>query len=218
MTGRARVSRSRRSRGVCSCIASLAAPPRRLGLTFADLNGRQSHRANGGRASRQIVGTFDYRDETGALLYQVVRYEPKDFRQRRPDGQGGWRAHLGDVRRVLYRLTDLPECKTVLYLEGERHVDAAWALGVPATTHAGGTGGFASYASGYVAQLRALGVQTLVVCPDHDAPGEKLMHQVAAAAQVGDLVVRWLALPDVGEKGISSIGWPPGMAPPISRS
>jgi hypothetical protein len=30
----------------------------------------------------EIVAEYDYRDETGDLLFQVVRFEPKDFRQR----------------------------------------------------------------------------------------------------------------------------------------
>ena len=38
----------------------------------------------------KIVAVYDYRDADGTLLYQVVRYEPKTFRQRRPDGNGGW--------------------------------------------------------------------------------------------------------------------------------
>ncbi|MBA7632893.1 hypothetical protein ES703_40449 [subsurface metagenome] len=54
-----------------------------------------------------IVATYDYRDESGELLYQVVRYEPKDFRQRRPDGKGGWIWNLNNTRRVLYRLQEL---------------------------------------------------------------------------------------------------------------
>lgn len=35
---------------------------------------------------RKIVTEYNYHDEKGNLLYQVVRFEPKDFRQRRPDG------------------------------------------------------------------------------------------------------------------------------------
>ena len=35
----------------------------------------------------QIVATYNYTDENGTLLFQCVRYEPKDFRQRQPDGQ-----------------------------------------------------------------------------------------------------------------------------------
>jgi hypothetical protein len=38
----------------------------------------------------EIMAEYDYCDEAGKLLYQVVRYWPKDFRQRRPEGSG-WR-------------------------------------------------------------------------------------------------------------------------------
>src|ERR1044071_4350667 len=41
--------------------------------------------SNGNAARKQIVSTYDYTDENGALLFQVCRFEPKDFRQRRPD-------------------------------------------------------------------------------------------------------------------------------------
>jgi putative DNA primase/helicase len=35
---------------------------------------------------RTVVATYDYHDEHGALLSQVVRFDPKGFRPRRPDG------------------------------------------------------------------------------------------------------------------------------------
>ena len=53
------------------------------------------------------VAAYNYTDEHGQVLYQAVRYEPKDFRPRRPDGRGGWRIGLGDVRRVP---TGCPSC------------------------------------------------------------------------------------------------------------
>ena len=37
-------------------------------------------------AAPKIIATYDYTDENGALLFQAVRFEPKEFRQRRPDG------------------------------------------------------------------------------------------------------------------------------------
>ena len=39
--------------------------------------------------SRNVVKTYDYKDENGQLLFQVVRYEPKEFRQRRPAKENG---------------------------------------------------------------------------------------------------------------------------------
>jgi hypothetical protein len=55
----------------------------------------------------RIVATYDYHDEAGALLFQTVRFEPKDFRQRRPDATGDWAWNLDGVRRVLYRTPEL---------------------------------------------------------------------------------------------------------------
>ena len=54
----------------------------------------------------RVVATYDYTDADGKLLYQVLRYEPKAFSQRRPDGNGGWIPKL-EERRVLYRLSEL---------------------------------------------------------------------------------------------------------------
>ena len=67
-----------------------------------------------------IVKTYDYCDEQGVLLYQVVRFEPKDFRQRRPDGHGGWQYNLKDTRRVVYRLPELIGHSSVFVVEGEK--------------------------------------------------------------------------------------------------
>jgi len=52
----------------------------------------------------RIVATYPYTDEAGTLLYEAVRFEPKDFRQCRPDGTGGRIWNMKGVRRVLYRL------------------------------------------------------------------------------------------------------------------
>jgi hypothetical protein len=40
--------------------------------------------------SPKIVASYDYVDQDRTLLYQNCRFEPKDFRQRRPDGNGAW--------------------------------------------------------------------------------------------------------------------------------
>lgn len=41
--------------------------------------------------ARQVVKVYDYSDRNGAPLCQVVRYEPKSFAVRQPDGCGGQR-------------------------------------------------------------------------------------------------------------------------------
>ena len=70
--------------------------------------------------------------------------DPDDrFRQRRPDGNGGWIWDTKGVRtHVLYRLPALIEAVTagqrVLITEGERDCNTAVALGFAATTMPGG--------------------------------------------------------------------------------
>ena len=75
------------------------------------------------KTQKKIVATYDYTDEEGKVRFQVVRFEPKGFRQRTPDGQGGWLWKLGKVRRVLYRLPKVLEAKeagvAVFLVEGE---------------------------------------------------------------------------------------------------
>ena len=87
-----------------------------------------------------VVATYPYTDASGALLYEVVRYEPKTFRQRRPDGKGGWIWSVKDCRRVPYRLADLlkyPDA-SVFVTEGEKDADRLASLEHCATTVACG--------------------------------------------------------------------------------
>ena len=77
------------------------------GLKLSDLwPERAGSEPIGSGAPRKIVAAYSYTDESGGLLSEVLRYEPKDFRQRRPDG-AGWKWSLNGTRRVLYRLPEL---------------------------------------------------------------------------------------------------------------
>jgi hypothetical protein len=83
----------------------------------------------------RIVATYDYRDEHGELLMQSVRFEPKDFKQRRPDGKGGWAWRVKGARVVPYRLPELlaDAAATVYVAEGEKDCDALAGIGLVAT-------------------------------------------------------------------------------------
>jgi hypothetical protein len=95
-------------------------------------------------APKVVSERYDYVDEHGQLLFQVERLVPKGFRQRRPDGRGGWEYRLGDVRRVLYRLPQVIAAvkagKKICVVEGERDVHTLEAKGQVATTCPGGAG------------------------------------------------------------------------------
>jgi hypothetical protein len=84
----------------------------------------------GARDRRQdaVLATYDYTDVAGRLLFQVVRFAPKEFRQRRPNGRGGWLWNLDGVTPVLYRLPDvcaaIAQGQPIYVVEGEKDVEA----------------------------------------------------------------------------------------------
>jgi len=127
------------------------------------------------------VAAYDYVAENGTLLYQVIKYEPKDFKQRRPNGNGGWTWKLGNVRRVLYRLPELVEAialkHTVLIVEGEKDADSARALGLSATCNPGGA---SNWRADYNQVFRGADV---VLIPDNDEAGWKHINDVGAHLQ-----------------------------------
>lgn len=163
---------------------------------FFGRNGHQAHRTPS--AKRVIVATYDYTDGAGALLYQVIRYEPKAFAQRRPDGVGGWIWGLGETRRTLYRVRDLPEQARVYWGEGEKVADRLASLGLVATTSGMGA---AAWRPEYAEQLAALGVRELVVLPDHDDAGRKYARDVAAGVLSQGITVRIVPLPGLALHG-----------------
>ena len=149
------------------------------------------------------VAEYDYYDESGVLLYQVLRFEPKGFRMRRPT-EAGWSWCLDGLRRVLYRLPAVLSPKlsgnTLYYVEGEKDVETLERQGLLATTHAGGAG---SYRKELLAPLVSTEFRhKLVVIPDMDEKGKQLMRRVFADARALKLDVGFLLLPrgkDVSE-------------------
>jgi hypothetical protein len=138
----------------------------------------------------QIVATYDYTDEDGELLYQIVRYVPKNFKQRRPaaDGTWLWRKH---PRQVLYRLREVIEAPIVFVVEGEKDVEALRDYGFVATTNAGGAN--APWLSSYSA---ALAGREVILIPDNDAPGWQRATAIARALLGIAGRIRLQALPD----------------------
>ena len=123
----------------------------------------------------RIVATYDYTDEAGELLFQVVRYEDKDFRQRTPDGRGGWIWKVGGVRRVLYRLPEILAAvearRTIFVVEGEKDADALVRVGEFATCSPGGAGNWRPEYAEVFAGPGGTRVAEVVVVPDRDLPG-----------------------------------------------
>ena len=136
-------------------------------------------------AQRRIVATYDYTDERGKLLYQIVRFEPKHFKQRRPGVRGDWIWRKGP-RQVLYRLPEVLEAAIVFVVEGERDVETLRSHGFVATTNAGGAK--APWLSSFTESLRG---REVILIPDNDPPGRARVLMIARAllGKAGRLVV-----------------------------
>lgn len=156
-----------------------------------------AHKGNGKcpNAEKKIVATYDYTDETGNPLFQCVRYSPKDFRQRQPDGRGDFVWNLKGVKLVLYRLPEIVKASDVWVVEGEKDADSIAALGFCATCNPMGAG---KWRAEYSEALRG---KRVVIIPDADKPGQKHAEQVARALHDIAASVRVLQLP----KGVKDV-------------
>ena len=156
-------------------------------------------------AKPRFVCAYDYRDEAGNLLYQVVRYEPKAFKQRRPGTKSGeWNWNLDGARRILYRLPEVIEAVAngyvVCLVEGEKDADNLWALNIPATTCPGGAG---KWREEFNETLRDAHV---LLIPDNDKPGRNGFDRIGEALTgvakhiwILDLAKVWHACPPKGD-------------------
>ena len=150
----------------------------------------------------KIVATYDYRDERGNLLFQSVRYEPKDFRQRVPDGKGGWNWTIAGVRKVPYLLPELlasPKSELVFVVEGEKDCDVLALIGLWATCNPMGAGKWKHIDSTTVAE--AFRDRLVVIIPDNDAPGRKHAREVAESLTGIAKSIWVLELPGLAPKG-----------------
>jgi putative DNA primase/helicase len=164
----------------------------RHGSDPADANGHMPQRAG------KIVAAYDYQSADGILLFQVVRFAPKDFRQRRPDGKGGWIWNLDSIERVLYRLPELLAAEpldTIFVPEGEKDVERLASLGLVATTNSEGAG---KWRAEYSAALKG---RHIAILPDNDEDGREHAEKVARALYGEAASVRVVALPGLPEKG-----------------
>lgn len=149
-----------------------------------------------------IVARYPYTDKDGALLFEVCRLDPKDFRQRSPDGAGGWIWKMKGVGRVIYRLPSVLAAvaagQTIYVTEGEKAADALAKLGVVATCSPGGAN---KWRDGYALPLVGANV---VILPDNDDPGRQHGAMVAKSLRRADsraASVQVLPLPGLPDKG-----------------
>ena len=187
----------------CKAGCSFEAVCAAAGVKPSELfNGTQPQR--NGKLGRELAA-YNYTDESGNLLLQAVRFEGKEFRQRTPDGKGGWTWKLGNVRRVLYRLPeiirDVKRGLPVVVCEGEKDCDALAKLGFSTTCNLGGASkpGDKKWRPEYSETLR--GARVYVVA-DKDEPGRTHAANVAASLAGVASFVAVLELPNFAGRAV----------------
>jgi DNA primase len=187
----------------------------------------------GSKKASKPVAEYNYTDENGNILFQVVRYEPKRFSQRRPKEGGGWKSSVKGVRLVPYRLPELLAAdmsKDVFIVEGEKDANRAASTGSIATTCPMGAG---KWRAEYGEHFRG---RRVCIVPDNDKAGRKHAEQVAELLNGVAESVRVLELPGAPDKGDLSdwldaggtaeklaelaratAVWQPSLAPPTCR-
>lgn len=165
------------------------------GLTFTDL-----FPPNDGATAVPDRGeeAYSYTDAEGVPVYQVVRMAGKDFRQRRPDGSGGWIWKMTGVKRVPFRLPELQGVETVFVVEGEKDSNRLWSHSIPATTNCGGAG---KWGASETKALKAAGCTRVVVLPDNDRPGLSHAENVAQRCRGAGMAATVILLPGLDSHG-----------------
>jgi hypothetical protein len=170
-----------------------------LGL---DVNPNQQH----------VVRIYDYVDEAGALLFQVLRWGPKKtFSQQQPGPDKGGikrgpdgKPTMQGARYVPYHLDELVAAKArvngkpwrVYIPEGEKDVDRLrrqW--GLLATCNAGGAGKWRKEYGQHFAGAE------VIILADNDDVGRKHAAQVASLLGAFPAIIKIVELGSLAEKG-----------------
>jgi putative DNA primase/helicase len=153
-----------------------------------------------------MAAFYDYPDANGRLVFQVVRHrDPKAFRQRQPDGSGGWVDSLAGID--WFPLFDLPAlaaadpAEPVLLCEGEKDALAAQDRGFVATTNAMGA---ANWRPEYAAQLAG---RNVVLVLDADEAGRKRPDRIGPAIIGAVRSLRFLDLHPGQHDGADLADW-----------
>lgn len=154
-----------------------------IGMRLSDIMTPREDRPDDGEWTPYgpAIAKYQYVDEDGVLLFEVMRTADKNFPVRIPDraSKSGYRWRIGDTRRVIYRMPTLRPAidrgKFIYIVEGEKDVHAIEARGEVATCNPGGAG---KWRDEYSEVLRDA---LVIIIADADKPGREHAHKVAAS-------------------------------------
>lgn len=163
-----------------------------LGITMADLftEGGVLPPSPSKGEEKTIIAEYNYNDESGDLLFQVVRFNPKSFAQRHKNSNGEWKWDMEGIRRVLYHLPEiLIEDGTIYLVEGEKDADKLWEWGQVGTTSPGGANAWRPEYANFLTGKR------VVVIPDKDTAGFAYARSAIRSLQGKAKEVKCIILP-----------------------
>lgn len=182
-----------------------------LGLTMADLFDAPLERED----RKRILRVHDYTDPAGQLLFQTVRFDTttksERFRQRKPNGNGGWIWKLGDIYKPLYRLPDVLAAITnghpIIVAEGEKDCDAIrLTTGIVATTNPLGAGNWKPEHTAVIAGAN------VTIIADNDTAGRKRARQLERDLRDAGCTVTDVLVPIDAKDAAEVIGMGKGLA------
>jgi putative DNA primase/helicase len=163
-----------------------------INLTERDLFTRSKS-----KSSKTIETTYDYQDAGGNLLYQVVRFTDKTFKQRRKNARGRWVNQVKKTPKVLYRLPEILSANSedwIFIVEGEKDVDNLVKHDLVATTNSGGGNAWK-----YLSDDSALHDRRVVIIPDKDETGYQHADEVGNSLNGKPRELRYLVLDGDGK-------------------
>jgi len=169
----------------------------RYSLSFPEAIRRLAEKLGISKPERKIIKIYDYLDAEGRLVFQVIRYEPKGFSQRRPDpdNKGRWLYDLKGVQLIPYNLPALIKSNYCIIVEGEKDVETLRGLGLVASTCPMGAGKWRESYNEYFQSKRCY------IIPDNDAVGQSHAQMVAKSLKGFAESIKVIELPGLPIKG-----------------
>ena len=167
----------------------------RRGIEFKEAIEDLAREAGLSSDTKKVMDVYAYTDEAGTILFQTVRYQPKDFRQRQPDGKGGHIWNLDGIRLVPFNLPEVLKAEFIIICEGEKDCLNLKPLGLTATCNPMGAGKWRPEYNEYFKGKR------VAVLPDNDEPGREHARKIAQALKGIAEKVKVIELPGLPVKG-----------------
>lgn len=177
-----------------------------VGLKITDLFDRDKIATDGAKKNNNIAAVYKYTDEAGNLVFEKIRFVPKNFSQRRHingatvwgldagtyyetfEGSNNWskRKKKGvdckdfeGVEPVLYNLPEVIKADTVYMVEGEKDADNLIKLGLTATTNFDGASKSGKKQKWREAYNKYFEGKSVILIPDNDDAGIAHMEFIA---------------------------------------